>query len=102
MDLNHNKLTVDLFCNVFYHEYEYFSDDNIHTLFFRNAKYYENKYVTLFLATILKQLIHKYDFGRQVRLKRLPFDTIKLLVINNNTDFEFMEDFIKSLPYSKS
>jgi len=105
MDLNHHKLTVDMFCNVFYHEYEYFSDDNIHTLFFRNekfSKYYENRYVNLFLATILKQLIHKYDFGRQVRLKRLPFDTIKLPVINNKPDFEFMEDFIKSLPYSKS
>ena len=105
MDLNHNKLTVDMFCNVFYHEYEYFSDDNIHTLFFKNeknSKYYNNRYVNLFLATILKQLIHKYDFGRQVRLKRLPFDTIKLPVINDKPDFEFMEDFIKSLPYSKS
>ena len=105
MDLNHHKLTVDMFCNVFYHEYEYFSDDNIHTLFFKNeeySKYYENRYVNLFLATILKQLIHKYDFGRQVRLKRLPLDTIKLPVINNKPDFEYIEDFIKSLPYSKS
>lgn len=105
MDLNSYKLSVDMFCNVFYHEYEYFSDDNMHTLHFKNNeffKFYKSRYVNLFLATIIKQLIHKYDFGRQVRLKRLPFDTIKLPHKNGTPDFLFMENYIKSLPYSKS
>ena len=105
MRLEQNKLTVDMFCNVFYHEYEYFSDDNIHTLYFKNSeysKYYGNRYINLFLATVLKQLIHKYDFGRQVRKKRLPFDTIKLPTNNSEPDWEFMKQYIKTLPYSKS
>ena len=101
-----NKITVDMFCSVFYQEFKYFSDDNIHTLLFKNMeceKYYENKYVNLFLVTILKQLAEKYGYGRQVRLKRFEEEIIKLPVKEKNKiDFEFMENFIKSLPYSSS
>ncbi|MDA2936439.1 restriction endonuclease subunit S [Patescibacteria group bacterium AH-259-L05] len=95
-----------MFCNVFYQEFKYFSDDNIHTLLFRNKdheKYYKNKYVNLFLVTILKQLSKKYGYGRQVRFKRFEEEVIKLPVKGKNKiDFEFMENYIKSLPYSSS
>ena len=37
-----NKITVDMFFNVFYHDYNYFSDDNIHTLI--PIKFELNKY----------------------------------------------------------
>ncbi len=104
-----NKITVDMFCSVFFHDYQYFSDDNIHTLSFLNKDFeifYENKYVNIFLVTILKELQSKYDYGRQVRLKRFEEEIIKLpfkKIMNNDIpDFEFMEIFIKSLPYSKS
>lgn len=101
-----NKITVDMFCNVFYQEFEYFSDDNIHTLLFKDKeyeKYYENKFVNLFLVTILKQLSKKYDYGRQVRLKRFEDEIISLPVKENNkVDFEFLESYIKSLPYSSN
>ncbi|OFY63489.1 MAG: type II restriction endonuclease subunit M [Bacteroidetes bacterium RIFCSPLOWO2_02_FULL_36_8] len=101
-----NRITIDMFCNVFYHTYKYFSDDNIHTLSFINHDfdvYYNNKYVNLFLVTILRQLSSKYDFGRQVRLKRIENEIIKLPVNSKQEpDFEFMENYIKSLPYSMS
>lgn len=101
-----NRITIDMFCNVFYHTYKYFSDDNIHTLSFLNQDYhiyYDNKYVNLFLVTILRQLSSKYDFGRQVRLKRIENEIIKLPVnTKQEPDFEFMENYIKSLPYSQS
>jgi len=96
-----NKITVDMFFNVFYHNYKYFSDDNVHTLI---PKFKENNsYIFLFLVTILKQLQYKYDYGRQLRLSRLYFDKIKLPIIKDGVpDFEFMENYIKSLPYSSS
>lgn len=104
-----NKITVDMFCSVFYHDYQYFSDDNIHTLSFLDKDfevYYENKFVNLFLVTILKELQGKFDYGRQVRLKRFEEEIISLpfkkLSDKDIPDFEFMENFIKSLPYSKS
>ncbi len=54
-----------------------------------------------FLISILKELSKKYDYGRQVRLKRFEEEIIKLPVINNNElDFQFMENYIKSLAYA--
>jgi hypothetical protein len=104
-----NKITVDMFSNVFYHDYSYFSDDNIHTLLFKNKdyfQYYENKYVNLFLVTILRLFSSKYDYGRQVRLKRYSKEFIKLpsKIVNGEPipDFAFMESYIRSLPYSNS
>lgn len=101
-----NKITVDMFCNVFYQNFKYFSDDNIHTLLFKDnnyKKYYENKYINLFLVSILKQLSKKYGYGRQVRLKRFEEEIIKLPIKKNNElDFKFMENYIKSLSYSSS
>ncbi len=102
-----NRITVDMFCSVFYHDYAYFSDDNIHTLSFRNPdfeQYYENKYVNLFLVTIIKALTNKFDYGRQVRLKRFEEEIICLpsTSLNGTTipDFGYMEQYIKGVAYS--
>lgn len=93
-----------MFCNVFYHQYEYFSDDNVHTLIFSNNKYncyYNNPYINLFLLTVISLLKNKFLYGRQVRLKRLENLYIKLPVDSKgDPDWQFMENYIKSLPYS--
>jgi hypothetical protein len=94
-------MTIDMFFNVFYHDYKYFSDDNIHTLV--PISFELNKYSSLFLITVLSKLKYKYAYGRQVRLMRLPLEKIRLPVDKNgNPDWQFMEDFIKSLPYSSA
>jgi len=99
--ISENKITIDMFFSVFYHDYKYFSDDNIHTLIPINFEL--NKYSSLFLLTILNKLKYKYAYGRQVRLIRLPFEKIKLPVNKKgNPDWKFMENYIKSLPYSAS
>ena len=54
LDLFQNKITMDAFGNVFYHSYNYFSNDNVHTLLLKeNNKL--NIYTNLFLVTILKK-----------------------------------------------
>lgn len=94
-----NKITIDMFFNVFYHDYKYFSDDNIHTLVPINFEL--NKYSSLFLVTVLSKLKYKYAYGRQVRLMRLPFEKIKFPADKNgDPNWQFMEDYIKSLSYS--
>lgn len=91
-----NRITVDMFFNVFYHDYKYFSDDNIHTLI--PIGFVLNRFSSLFLVTILNKLKYKYAYGRQVRLLRLPFEKIKLPVDKKGApDWQFMEDYIKSL-----
>jgi len=96
-----DKITIDMFANVFFHNYKYFSDDNIHTLIFKEDIKISN-YSYIFLISILSKLSPKYGFGRQVRLHRIENEIIKLPIIKKDTpNWEFMEEFIKSLPYSK-
>ena len=99
-----NKITIDMLSNVFYHGYNYFSDDNIHTLILKDKyKNFDNQYVSLFIATLLQNIKIRYNYGRQVRLKRLGKETIALPVDNkNNIDWKLMENYIKSLPYSSN
>lgn len=65
-------------------------------------KFELNKYVGLFLTTLLKQEKFKFNYSRKMGTDRLNQLKIKLPTRNNKPDFEFMEKFIKSLPYSNA
>lgn len=97
-----NKITIDMFGNVFYHNYKYFSDDNIHTLILKENIILSD-FTQIFLISILKKLSPKYGFGRQVRLNRLEKEIIKLPIIKKDIpDWNFMDTYIKSIPYSSN
>lgn len=103
-ELFSDKITIDMLSNVFYHGYDYFSDDNVHTLTFKD-KYikFDNVFVCIFIATLMQKIKIRYQYGRQVRLKRLRTEQIALPVDKKgNPDWRFMEDYIKSLPYSSN
>lgn len=57
-----------------------------------------NKYTGLFLVTVLDKERAKYSFGRKWG-PHLKNTTIKLPTKDNQPDWEYMENFIKSLPY---
>lgn len=93
-----NEITVDMFFNVFFHQYKYFSDDNVHTLI---PKFKNNKYISLFLVTVLHKLQKKYNYGRQVRISRLKNEIISLPVKKKGfPDWNFMEEYMKTINYS--
>ena len=99
MMLYSNVLTIDMFCNCFYHDYEFACDDNILVLF---PKFKYNRYVLLFVATVINFDKYRYAYGRQYRQKNFREHNIKLPVDKNeNPDWQFMEDYIKALPYSE-
>ncbi len=100
-----NQITIDMFGSVFYHNYKYFSDDNIHTLLFKKQEDQDNlnEHTQIFITTILKQLSVKYGYGRQVRIHRLENEIIKLPIITKNIiNWQFIKNYVESLPYSKS
>ena len=68
------------------------------------TKRYEkfNKYIGLFISTIINLEQARYGYGRKFAQKRIKPTTIKLPSKNGKPDYEFMEKFIKSLPYSAS
>lgn len=59
-----------------------------------------NKYIGLFVATVINQEKNKWCYGRQIRLGDCQKLVIKLPSINNEPDWSYMENYIKSLPYS--
>jgi len=65
-------------------------------------KFVLNKYIGLFITTILKLEKFKFNFSRKMGTNRLKKLKIKLPSKNGFPDFEFMESYIKSLPYSSS
>ena len=94
-----NVLTIDMFCNCFYHEYSFSCDDNILVLF---PKFEQNKFRALFLVTVINQDKTRYAYGRQYRQKDFNSHFLKLpsKKINGKyePDWQFMENYIKSLP----
>jgi len=99
--LNNNSITIDMFFNVFYHNYDYFSDDNVHTIKIKNKEL--NAKIALFVKTILELNQKKYSFGRQLRLKRLKNESILLPINKDKTiNWELVEEYIDSLPYSSN
>ena len=58
-------------------------------------------YIYLFLRTILMTNKFKYTYGRKVTENKYSNEIIMLPVDSNNLpDWDFMEDYIKSLPYA--
>lgn len=93
-----NCITIDMFGYSVYRGYEFCCDDNILVLTpHRNI----SKYALMFIVTIINQDKYKCAYGRQYRQKTLIKHKIKLpITIKGEPDWEFMENYIKSLPYS--
>lgn len=62
-----------------------------------------NPYIAMFLCSLIEKERYRWTYGRKWRPKRMPSSLIKLPVdTSGNPDWQFMEDYIKSLPYSKN
>ena len=60
-----------------------------------------NAYVAMFLVTVLNMEQYRYNYGRKCSQTRLRQSKIKLPVSpSGDVDYEFMEQYIKTLPYS--
>lgn len=82
----------------FYHQYEFIGSDHITT--FKNDNY--NKYVYLFLTTIVSRIGDKYSFNREINDSRISNEKI-LLPVNDKLepDYEYMEQYIKNIMYNQ-
>ncbi|MEG2922803.1 MAG: N-6 DNA methylase [Malacoplasma sp.] len=100
-----NTFTIDSATNgkCFFQSEKYIGSDHVEVLI-PVAKYYNNIniYTALYLQTLLNFYLDKYEYSRkraQIRIKKeyllLPIDS------KNNIDWAFMEEYIKSLPYTK-
>jgi hypothetical protein len=97
-ELYSDKITIDMFGNTFYRKYSFYCDDNILAL---TPKHNINVYAKLFIVTALNADKYRYSYGRQYRQKDIKKHVIKLPVTaQGEPDWDYMEHYIKSLPYS--
>ncbi|WP_372474698.1 restriction endonuclease subunit S [Capnocytophaga sp. ARDL2] len=96
-----NAITIDMFGFSCFRNYEFCCDDNI--LVLKNEKI--SQFAKIFISTLINNDSYKCAYGRQYRQKTLAKHQIKLPITKTPTgatcpDWQFMEDYIKSLPYS--
>ena len=101
---NENTITVARNGSVgsaFYHSYNYCASPDDVRIF--NPKFEMNQYTALFLCTLIEKEKYRFTYGRKFGTKRMQKTKIKLPITKDGTpDWQFMEIYIKSLPYSKS
>ena len=85
--------------STFYHDEPYCaSPDDVRVL---TPKFQMNKYSALFIKTVIEQEKFRYAYGRKLGTKRIKTMIIKLpCKPNGDLNLEYMEKYIKSLPYS--
>lgn len=85
-------ITGFLICK--YHQYEFIGSDHITA--FKNEKF--NKYIYLFLTTIVSRISDKYSFNREINDFRISNEKV-LLPVNEdgNPDYEYMEQYVKNI-----
>ncbi len=82
----------------FYHQYEYVASDHVTSLTLGNA----DKYIYLFMATIVRRLEEKYSFNREINDKRIRSEKLILPVDKNgNPHWEYMSQFMKKIEADK-
>lgn len=70
------------------------------TVFGLIPKFEMTKNIALFLTTILNYYNLVYSYGRKIIGSKYINDVIKLPAINDKPDWQYMENYIKSLPYA--
>ena len=84
----------------FYQDKDFWATDDVNVLY---PKFILNRYIALFLCTIIEKEQYRFCYGRKWDLDMMNNSRIKLPVTPEGTpDWQFMEDYIKSLPYSKN
>lgn len=97
-----NVITVDsaVLGYASYQKRHFLASDHVEKLI---PKFPLNPYIALFLVTLLNQEQYRYNYGRGASQSRLKTMVIKLPVDQEGQpDWLFMEDYIKSLPYSQN
>jgi len=91
-----NSITVDIFGNTFYRNYNFGAGDDT-GVYWNSEKNYSAKTMLFFTAAIEKSLTGKFSYGKKLRSSQSKNFEIYLPTKDGEIDFEFMEKFITEL-----
>ena len=91
-----NSITIDIFGNTFYRNYEYGAGDDTGVYWSSDTEY--SKEIMLFFTTSMeKSIFGKFDYGNKLRSSKSFDFTMQLPIFNKKPDFETMETFISAI-----
>ncbi len=97
-----NTITVNYNGSVaeaFYQPKPFWASDDVNVLY---PKFTMNKFIALFIVSLIRLEKYRFNYGRKWHVERMNISTIKLPVTENEKpDYQFMEQYIKTLPFSK-
>ena len=96
-----NTITVSYngsIAEAFYQDKEFWATDDVNVLY---PHFKLNRHIALFLTTVLHNEKYRFNYGRKWKKDLMEKSKIKLPVdAKGNPDWKYMENYIKSLPYS--
>lgn len=97
-----NTITVNYNGSVaeaFFQPKPFWASDDVNVLY---PKFKMNQFIALFIVTIIKTEKYRFNYGRKWHMERMNKSRIKLPSTDmGKLDYQFMESYIKSLPFSK-
>ncbi len=102
-----NTITVSYngsIAEAFYQTTKFWATDDVNVLY---PKFALNRYIAMFLITLIHREKYRFNYGRKWDKELMESSLIKLPAVKiapneYEPDWQFMEDYIKSLPYSSS
>lgn len=91
-----NSITVDIFGNTFYRNYEYGAGDDT-GVYWNNEKNYSKLEMLFFTTSMEKTLSGKFDFGNKLRSSQSDNIKMQLPTQNSLPDYKSMETFIRAI-----
>ena len=84
----------------FYQPFQFCTASGVYVL---NPKFQLNVYIAMFLTSLIQMEKYRYNYGYKWSLAKMKKTSIRLPITNNKEpDWEYMENYIKSLPCSES
>ena len=91
-----NSITIDIFWNTFYRNYDFWAGDD--TGVYRNdKKEYSKKLMLYFTTSMWKSLFGKFDFWKKLRSSQSLDFKMKLPTQRNQPDYYIMETLISAI-----
>jgi hypothetical protein len=91
-----NSITVDIFGNTFYRNYDFGAGDDT-GVYWNVERKYSKKEMLFFATSMDKSILGKFDYGNKLRSSKSLDFKMKLPTKNNQPDFETMETLVSAI-----
>lgn len=91
-----NSITIDIFGNTFYRDYDFGAGDDT-GVYWNDEKSYSKEEMLFFTTSIEKSIFEKFDYGNKLRSSKSLNFKMKLPIKNKKPNYKIMETLISAI-----